>query len=80
MITGDVNCDGKTDVSDAVLLARYLTQDTGAVMTDRGRVQANVIKGKLDADDLTAILMFIAKKIPADRFPLDSLPTANASA
>ena len=75
-ITGDINCDGRTDVSDAVLLARYLNQDAEAVMTDQGKVQANVIKGELDSEDLSAILMFIAKKIPADRFPLDSLPAA----
>ena len=80
-ITGDVNCDGSTDVSDAVLLARYLTQDAEAVMTDQGKVQANVIKGDLDSEDLTAILLFIAKKIPAGQFPLDSLPaTGDVSA
>ena len=71
---GDVSCDGITDVSDAVLLARYLTQDTEAVISDQGKLNGNVIKGSLDSKDITAILMFIAKKIAYDQFPLESLP------
>ncbi len=72
---GDTNADCKTDVSDAVLLARYLTEDTEAVITEAGKAQANIIKGTLDSADLTAILMLIAKKITADQLPLDSLPS-----
>ena len=74
-VWGDTTADGKTDVSDAVLLARYLTEDTEAVITEAGKAQANIIKGTLDSADLTAILMLIAKKITADQLPLDSLPS-----
>ena len=34
------------------------------------------VKGDLDTEDLSAILMFIAKKITAEQLPLDKLPTA----
>ena len=62
--TGDVNCDQKIDVSDAVLLARFLTADKNAVVTEAGIQHADVDKnGKQDSDDLTMLLRFIAKKI-----------------
>lgn len=62
--TGDVNCDQKIDVSDAVLLARFLTADKDAVVTEAGIQHADVDKnGKQDSDDLTMLLRFIAKKI-----------------
>ncbi len=73
-VWGDADGNGNTDVSDAVLLARYLTEDAEAIITDQGRMQANVISGPLDSSDLTAILMIIAKKIRFDQFPLDKLP------
>ena len=61
-LTGDVTCDNKVDVSDAVLLARYLNSDKNAVVTDQGRANAEVRKdGKIDSDDLTDILRIIAK-------------------
>ena len=73
-VWGDATGDGATDVADAFLLARFLTQDSEAVITDQGKQNANVIKGSLDSQDITALLMFIAKKIPFDQFPLESLP------
>ena len=73
-VWGDADGNGNTDVSDAVLLARYLTEDAEAIITDQGRMQANVISGPLDSADLTALLMIIAKKIRFDQFPLDKLP------
>lgn len=61
-LTGDVTCDNKVDVSDAVLLARYLNADKNAVVTDQGRLNAEVRKdGKINSDDLTDILRIIAK-------------------
>ena len=65
----------RIDVSDAVLLARFLSGDSGAKITDEGKENANVIKGALDENDLTAILMFIVKRIKYEQFPLDSLPS-----
>jgi len=74
-VWGDADCNGAVDVSDAVLLAKYLNSDSSAKITDQGQVNANVIKGDLDTDDLSAILMFIARMITEDEFPLSKLPT-----
>lgn len=63
-IRGDLSCDGRTDVTDAVMLARFLAEDTGVSVTEQGLVNADCdgIKG-LSPDDLTAILRYIAKLI-----------------
>ena len=59
---GDVNLDNTIDVSDAVLLARFCTEDSKAVITDQGKQNADVNgSGKIDLDDVTAILRKIAK-------------------
>ena len=77
---GNVNCsegatpEARVDVSDAVLLAKFLGSDSSAKITDQGKKNGNVIKGDLDDNDLTAILKFIAKLIKYDQFPLDKLP------
>jgi endoglucanase len=75
-VWGDTNCNGTVDVSDAVLLAKYLNSDASGNVTEQGKVNANVISGKLDADDLSAILMLIAKIIKSDQCPLSALPKA----
>ncbi|MBQ6041691.1 MAG: glycoside hydrolase family 9 protein [Oscillospiraceae bacterium] len=78
---GNVNCsegstpEARVDVSDAVLLAKFLGSDSSAKITDQGKKNGNVIKGDLDDNDLTAILKFIAKLIKYDQFPLDKLPS-----
>ena len=62
-VIGDVNCDGVIDVSDSVLLCRFLCEDADAVMTAQGRINADVNgDGKLTIDDNTALLDRIAKK------------------
>ena len=71
---GDADCNGTVDVSDAVLLAKFINQDASAKITDQGQINANVIKGDLDSDDLSAILMYIARMISKDEFPLTELP------
>lgn len=59
---GDVNVDGKVDVSDAVLLARFNAEDTKAVVTAQGQKNADVTHdGKKDGDDTIKILKYIAK-------------------
>ena len=61
---GDANCDGRIDVSDAVLTARFAAEDRNAVITDQGRINADVTgNGNVDAEDTTKILQYIAKKI-----------------
>ena len=62
-VIGDVNCDGVIDVSDSVLLCRFLCEDEDAVMTEQGRINADVNgDGRLTMDDNTALLDRIAKK------------------
>ena len=72
---GDTNCDDKVDVSDAVLLAKYLTADASGSVSEQGRANANVISGTLDGEDLSAILMLIAKIVDQNECPLTKLPT-----
>ncbi len=61
---GDADCSGEVDVSDAVLLARYLAEDDSAVITSEGKLNADCdgVLG-LTNDDGIAILQFIAKII-----------------
>lgn len=61
-LAGDVDCSGKVDVSDAVLLARFVNQDTAAKITDEGLLNADADgSGSVTADDVTAIQRIIAK-------------------
>ena len=61
-IAGDVTLDCSIDVSDAVLLARFCTEDSTAVITEQGKQNADVNgSGNIDLDDVTAILRKIAK-------------------
>lgn len=66
-ITGDANLDGILDVSDAVLVARFVSEDYEAVILDDGKQNADCNRdGSLTADDLTIILKAIAKLIEFD--------------
>ena len=59
---GDVNGDGGTDVSDAVLAARFVAEDGGADLTAQGKLNADVNSdGEITADDVIGILKKIAK-------------------
>ena len=59
---GDVTLDCAVDVSDAVLLARFCTEDSTAAVTEQGRQNADVNgSGNIDLDDVTAILRKVAK-------------------
>ncbi len=61
---GNVNCKEGTDVSDAVLLARFVAEDTDANITAEGKQNADVNgDGKLTSDDVIAILRIIAKLV-----------------
>ena len=60
---GDVNLDEQIDVSDAVLLARFAAEDKEAIITDKGKVLADVNRdGNLTSEDTVQILEYIAKK------------------
>ncbi|MCQ2416323.1 MAG: cellulase family glycosylhydrolase [Oscillospiraceae bacterium] len=61
---GDVNCDGDVDVSDAVLLARFISEDAGAKISEAGMMNAEVDRdGKVGNGDTIQILKFVARLI-----------------
>lgn len=63
-VPGDVNLSGMTDVSDAVLLARFVAEDPEAYINAQGRSNADCNKnGMPDSDDVILILKAIAKMI-----------------
>ena len=64
---GDMTCDGTVDISDAVLIARYLAEDRDAVVTDQGKANADIDGEKGVGDgDLFMLLKVIAKIIVLD--------------
>ena len=66
-VAGDANCDGFCDVADAVLIARFANEDKEAVITDKGKQNADVTHdGDIDGQDAARILQYIAKKIGYD--------------
>lgn len=61
---GDVNEDESVDVADAVLLARLMAQDSSAIVSAQGKVNAAVCGGgKLSSECTIKILKYIAKII-----------------
>ena len=60
---GDLNIDGETDVTDAVMLARFISGDSTLQICDTGLKNAMRYSGDnvLDADDLTLLLQTICK-------------------
>lgn len=64
---GDATCDGKVDVSDAVLICRFAVSDKTAVLTDTGKANADVTHdNSVDGEDASKILKYIARLISAD--------------
>ena len=64
---GDATCDGKVDVSDAVLICRFAVSDKNAVLTDAGKANADVTHdNSVNADDASKVLKFIARLITED--------------
>ena len=58
---GDVNCDGVVKIDDVVLLNRYVAEDTTINVTPQGVLNADcAYTGKIDSDDSTAILQYLA--------------------
>lgn len=65
---GDTNCDDEVDVSDAVLLARFLAEDTTAEITTTGKKNADCDgKTGLSGEDTVRILMLIAKLVTEEQ-------------
>ena len=63
-LLGDVNLDCSVDVSDAVLTARYIAEDSEAALTECGLGNADTNEdGTVTLDDVTLLLQYLAKKI-----------------
>lgn len=61
---GNVNCTGQVDVADAVLLARFVAEDSEANVSAQGKINADVTHdGDLTGDDTIKILKYIAKLV-----------------
>lgn len=59
---GDANCDNVVDISDVILLSRYVAEDTAATMNENGIANADMNgDGILNGADTTAIVRKIAK-------------------
>ena len=53
--------------SDAVLIARFVAEDSGANITAVGKKNADVNhNGNIDSEDTTKVLKFIAKLLSED--------------
>ncbi len=66
-VWGDANEDGTVDVSDAVLVARFVAEDAAANLNAQGKLNANVAGGTaVNADCTLKILRYIAKLITAE--------------
>ncbi len=67
-LAGDVNCDGEVKVGDVILLNRFLAEDTAAVVTEQGTINAECDgAADLTGNDAVAILSLLAGLV-------DSLP------
>ena len=64
LLFGDANCDFTVDVCDAVLIARYLAEDSEANITSQGKSNADFNKdGDITQNDVVLILQKIARLI-----------------
>ncbi|MBQ6042466.1 MAG: cellulase family glycosylhydrolase [Oscillospiraceae bacterium] len=65
---GDANCDGTVDVSDAVLICKFISGDSTAKITETGISNASVTNGtkQVELEDVTKILKFITRLISAE--------------
>lgn len=60
-LRGDVNQDDKVTISDAILIARIVAEDTTLKVSDKGRKMADVDgKDGITSDDLTLVLKQLA--------------------
>ncbi len=66
VLYGDVDCDKQVNINDIIILSRYLNEDTKVKVSEQGVENANVNgDDAVNSEDLTSILMFIAKLIPS---------------
>ena len=62
--SGDANCDGSVDVSDAVIIARFIAEDSTLKISSQGKLNADADRNAtLDGQDVIYVLKVIAKLI-----------------
>lgn len=60
-VDGDTDCSGIVDVSDAVMLARFVLSDPDVSVSDQGKINADYDgNGTLNSDDVMLIVRLIA--------------------
>ena len=65
VLRGDVNCDTKINVSDAILLARVAAEDTGAKITEQGKLNGELDGAEgLSSGDTNILLKYLAGLSP----------------
>ena len=58
---GDINCNGETDVADAVLMARFIAEDSGITVTEEGMAKMDFNgDGHVTSQDSSILLCFLA--------------------
>ena len=66
-VWGDVDCNGKVDVADAVMLARFCAEDNEITVSAQGKANAEVSgDGSVSSDDISKILSYLANIISKD--------------
>ena len=70
---GDANCDGKVDISDAVLIMQYLANPYKYTLTAAGFANSDVVDGNgITATDALALQMVEAKTLSTGDLPTTS--------
>ena len=60
-LRGDADCNGTISIADAVLLARYIAEDTGINLTALGKLNADTDQNELiESADLALLLQYLA--------------------
>ena len=63
-LRGDVDCSGKVVIADAILLARFLAEDSEAILTTQGRVNAELTGNTiLDSSDPSKLLQYLSGSV-----------------
>jgi len=70
---GDANCDGKINMSDAVLIMQSISNPSEYTISEQGRKNADVVDGDgVTNKDALAVQMTEAKLLNASDFPITS--------
>ena len=80
--SGDVDENGSVQIADAILLARWIAEDTDITVTAQGRANADMNgDDKVDSDDAASLLSWLAgteEKQPAEGRSVDLLADVQA--